>query len=485
MRRVLLLLWASGFGLAPGLTAQWGCKAMGPVLPVPAPEELVKGRTTALQVLADFVRTMGGGNVWAAQFHLQQAAQSTTDPAARYLLLAEAIAIAERAGDAAAALSAVGELAHNFGIDEREHSLATLARLRDGSPAVRVGAAMSALARAEAAMLGPQDTDMLRFFDAAVRCALLAENVAVYEYVRDRIVWLRGGREAFMALAGPAPSDAERRHIAAQLGGLLGGDANATLPLRDLAPVLPALRPEQLRADAPPPTAAEWRELARGARNDAVRLGLLRRACATLADGWHELDAMAQQERCRELTSLVPQLATARGVHALQFRTASDLDQLVRANGDWRVENGVLVGASKGANNFATHRLHFGAIRAVVVRGGIRSEAGLNFRVHVGDISLLLNWEVQPENHLWSGGTCLPKGPPALTVGKEHTIALFQAPGDRVHVCIDDVLWWSVGGKLAGTVTVYPALGSEIFVREILVDGDPAGVASAPLGQPM
>lgn len=485
MRRALLLLWASGFGLAPGLTAQWGCKAMGPVLPVPAPEELAKGRTTALQVLADFVRTMGGGNVWAAQFHLQQAAQSTTDPAARYLLLAEAIALAERAGDAAAALSAVGELAHNFGIDEREHSLATLARLRDGSPSVRAGAAMSALARAEAAMFAPHDTDMLRFFDAAVRCALHAENVAFYEYVRDRIVWLRGGREAFTLLAGREPGDAERNPVAALLGGLLHGDANATLPLTELAPLLPTLPRERLRENAPPPTAAEWLDLARGARNEAVRVGLLRRACTTLADGWHELDATAQKERCRELTRLVPQLATARGVHALQFRTASDLEQLVRANGDWRVADGVLLGAAQGANNFATHRLHFGTIRAVVVRGGIRSAAGLNFRVHVGDFSLLLNWEVRPENHLWSGGTCLPKGPPALTVGKEHTIALFQAPGDRVHVCIDDVLWWSVAGRLAGTVTVYPALGSEIFVREILVDGDPAGAASAPLGNPM
>ena len=51
---------------------------------------------------------------------------------------------------------------------------------------------------------------------------------------------------------------------------------------------------------------------------------------------------------------------------------------------------------------------------------------------------------------------------------------------------VDDALCFRAKGRLAGTVCLYPALGSEIFVREILVDGDleGAGPVSGPRGEP-
>jgi hypothetical protein len=68
-----------------------------------------------------------------------------------------------------------------------------------------------------------------------------------------------------------------------------------------------------------------------------------------------------------------------------------------------------------------------------------------------------------------------------LTAGKLHTIALHRTDTGIV-VCIDDRPWCTGIGTLDGTVSVYPALGSEIFVREILVDGDleVAGSVSFP-----
>ena len=54
--------------------------------------------------------------------------------------------------------------------------------------------------------------------------------------------------------------------------------------------------------------------------------------------------------------------------------------------------------------------------------------------------------------------------------------------GARCHVCVDDQHLYTVPGSLAGTVSVYPALGSEIFVREILVSGLPGGLCEAPKG---
>ena len=118
-----------------------------------------------------------------------------------------------------------------------------------------------------------------------------------------------------------------------------------------------------------------------------------------------------------------------------------------------------------------------------MIRGGIRSNDGLNFRCKVGDINLLLNWEVADENHLWLNGRRFAVQPRLLEAGKEHTIAIF-AEGLRCDVCIDGERIWTANlpSPLAGTITVYPALGSEIFVREILIDGDPDGVADAPRG---
>ena len=54
--------------------------------------------------------------------------------------------------------------------------------------------------------------------------------------------------------------------------------------------------------------------------------------------------------------------------------------------------------------------------------------------------------------------------------------------GQQCHVCVDDEHLWTVPGGLRGTVSVYPALGSEIFVREILIDGEPDGLVDAPIG---
>jgi hypothetical protein len=87
---------------------------------------------------------------------------------------------------------------------------------------------------------------------------------------------------------------------------------------------------------------------------------------------------------------------------------------------------------------------------------------------------------VQPENHLWHLGDRTAKGPPALAAGQECAIALHRTPAGTL-VFVDDQHWWTTPGDLDGTVTVYPALGSEIFVREILIDGEVAAPVTGPL----
>lgn len=57
--------------------------------------------------------------------------------------------------------------------------------------------------------------------------------------------------------------------------------------------------------------------------------------------------------------------------------------------------------------------------------------------------------------------------------------------GSKVAVFFDDRFIIEGEARMAGTATVYPALGSEIHVREILVEGDldPFNSIQAPLGQ--
>jgi hypothetical protein len=120
-----------------------------------------------------------------------------------------------------------------------------------------------------------------------------------------------------------------------------------------------------------------------------------------------------------------------------------------------------------------------------VIHGGIRSPAGLNFRFASGDAHAILNWEVAPQNHLWCRDARQTNAPPALTAGREHVIALHSA-GENMLLFVDDALLFRAKGNLAGTVCVYPAFDSEIFVREILVDGDleGSGLVSGPRGDP-
>ncbi|MCK5943529.1 MAG: hypothetical protein KAI24_16220, partial [Planctomycetes bacterium] len=265
--------------------------------------------------------------------------------------------------------------------------------------------------------------------------------------------------------------------------GLLQGEVRMLEPftLRELAPLFDGFGALDPGGDAGDLDADQLVTLSERARHPLLRGGMLRCAMQRLVRNYTVADAASRRRAARAIVALCDRLCTDDGLSRLRFRQEQDQRQLAFANGAWRVADGKLVGAARGANNFATHRVRFAAINAVVIRGGIASEAGLNFRCKVGDVNLLLNWEVEDQNHLWQNGACHRTSPRVLTQGEEHTIVIFS-DGATAHVCIDDEHLYTVPSSLAGTVTVYPALGSEIFVREVLVDGHPDGLVRGPVG---
>jgi hypothetical protein len=443
--------------------------------PVPAAAEAAAG-APALRALVEHLLRRCDGSVARAQDELATAADRADEPVARYALLRQAIAVAERRDHAIAALAAVDRLAAAFDVDADAVAVALLRRMGEGAPAARVGAALAGMHRASS-FLGRDEGALRRYREAAVRAAALCAQPRVYDFVAARGQAL----EQWHALARAATGAAAEQQLELVRALALGAPL-PPLPVTALQPWLQPL-PADVAATLDGLDAGALASLGATANHSELAAALGRAAIARAAR-W--LDEIAPAERAAAVARVVAwttRLATASGVHALRFRGAADLEQLAIANGAWRVADGLLEGACTGTENFATHRLGFRDVRAVVVRGGIRSDAGLNFRCKVGDVNLLLNWEVQPQNHLWVRGSCTVSTPPLLRAGTEHCV-LFLRSDDGARVYVDGELAWTApGATLDGTITVYPALGSAIFVREILVDGDPEALVAAPVGE--
>ncbi len=166
-----------------------------------------------------------------------------------------------------------------------------------------------------------------------------------------------------------------------------------------------------------------------------------------------------------------------------RFASNADLGAWVRSGGDWRVEDGHAVGRSlypqSDRYSWLTCREAFGEIERVVVHGGLAAGSPHNLRIGVGAVTVILNWEVSDANLVhYVGSDGHGAGSRALRPGVDSEIVI-ESRGvgtDRhVRLVVDDrLLWEGVGPPLMGTVTVYPALGSTIRVRDVTVTGRPA-----------
>lgn len=157
----------------------------------------------------------------------------------------------------------------------------------------------------------------------------------------------------------------------------------------------------------------------------------------------------------------------------LQFATAEDLDAWQIRAGHWRVERGAAVGKQVGAEySYMTWPVHYGAIASVTVRGGMVGPRGKEFRVAVGHVSAIFNWDMGNVNVMRNG--CLGENvtPAALTADREHVIRFVQ-DGPLVRVTVDDNEIWQARTQMHGTVTIYPAVGSTIRIRSVEIRGVP------------
>lgn len=483
-----------------GLTAlllAGSAAAQAPVAPsqVDAPDasSLALARSRALATLGDELLGASGGDLATAQQRLFALADAAVDDATRYVLLDVARDQAERHHSPLLAIAALARLAARFTIAGGDDALPLLQRMAADGATPAAAVALAARRQAAAAAQQADDGSMRSLHALAERAAATSNDPwlqAMIARESARLDELHLASERWRAAAASSPRRQERLqlftplfllpdHLGSTTLGEIASEVSEHFEVDLAARALRDLPPQRLLT------------MSQHASTTWVRRSLQRAAHARLGDLFDLNASDADREIvAREMTSITSLLADQDGITRLRFRTESDSKQLVAAAAHWRVEDGLLVGtAPQQGVTYATHRHAFENVHSVVITGGIRSAAAQNFRLAVGTVNLICNWEGGPENHAYFSGVRRESGPPALTAGKLHTIALHRTDAG-VLVFIDDRLWFTdrqwfaANSTLDGTVCVYPALGSEIFVREILVDGDlaVAGPVAGPRG---
>jgi len=159
---------------------------------------------------------------------------------------------------------------------------------------------------------------------------------------------------------------------------------------------------------------------------------------------------------------------------ALRFTSSDALQQFVKpAPETWIQQGSELVSRGPGGSeSYLLYRTFFRIISQVRIRGRIVPPCEQNFRVSVGPISLIFNWELADENHFRNGDSITVLSGHALTPGRIHTITLEQKAAEVV-VRVDAREVYRTQAILEGTVTVSPAEGSVIAISELDIDGTP------------
>ncbi len=150
----------------------------------------------------------------------------------------------------------------------------------------------------------------------------------------------------------------------------------------------------------------------------------------------------------------------------------------------WRVVNEELIGTERpGEALEATLAWKFKRISAVTVRGRIRPNSKHNFRMSVGPVNLIFNWEMAKECHFRYDDDLTVIRRNLLAPGREHEITVRQLTAKSIEVLVDGRRVWITLGRLWGTVTIYP-YQSSIGIREVRVLGKSTGRLDRTTGRP-
>ncbi len=445
---------------------------------------------------------------------LLREARGTKDTTQRYALLRVARDLSIQAGGTTA-FAAVDEMARSYQIDGLDMNAKVLAKY--GSTAK--GSKQNKAVAEQAVLLIGQaiEEDRLTVAGTLAETALatarkagddaLAKQVAAIKRDLEELASASAGLKTALDAIEANPADPEANLAAGRYYCLLKGDWDKGLSMLALGsdPALKELAVKELRQVAEPREKLAlgdgWWDLAEKA--DGIAESHLR----ARAVHWYKrvlpklsgLHKVRLEKRLREVGGGAAgglagsKIAAAKKPkvppkpvlpeHTVRFTSADVMKRFVVQDGaEIMVQNGVL-GMKRGR---VTYGPYFKSISSVKIVGGIVPPKMHNFRASVGPVNMILNWEMGNENHIryCPKGARSSKGvtrPPALIPGKFHVIEVKQI-GNAVVVLIDGRRHFAHPGTLEGTVTIYPAHGSQIAVKEIAVEGkvDPTRKMTGP-----
>jgi hypothetical protein len=171
----------------------------------------------------------------------------------------------------------------------------------------------------------------------------------------------------------------------------------------------------------------------------------------------------------KRLSDLTPTPDASKG---FRFQSPEQLGWFVTSGGNWRVENGELVGKCSGDHQWATYKIAYSAISQVTVRGRIIPPGQHNFRIWVGPVYVLFSWELGDLDSLHDSKGVVDRKPSAFNPGKEHEIVLRQQ-GSKVVITLDGKKAWESESTLSGTLSFQAAHDTTIGIRQFTIEGTP------------
>jgi len=465
--------------LPPPSSALLAILALAPLLPaplaaqdpVPSDSERAEARTQVLETLIDWIVLRATDDVDALVQQMLAEAKAQPAPATRYVLLEQCLRAARRGGSLRANLEVAHAMSEQFAVDPVAVHLASFEALRARSSIPVRNLVMSLIDLMHASVEREISPSMNSAAAAAIEWARKHGDGALLRWTERSLAEVATIRAAWERID-TNDSDAVTGFRCKYRGVWHGGEAVLLNEPEALASKLDCVR-----------IADRLRGLAAQSDEPLVIRHLRERAYYWYRMAWLQSDGLETQRIVRQMSRLEDQLAQAQDLGALSFDTAAEIDELVFARGEWRIDDGKLNGRAgdSGIASTATLRLPYESMQCVIVRGGILSPAGLNFRLEAGSCNALFNWEVADENHIYFGDTLQVVPKHRFAVRQTHDFRLRQL-GPFVVAFLDGVELCRQQATLSGTVSVYPALHSEIFVEELAVLGSIDRHAAAVIG---
>ena len=424
---------------------------------------------------------------------LVQRSRATEDPALRFALLECARDCSLDIKSLSMAVRVIDAFATHFEVDEVALLESALVRLDRDKAATPLAFTFAYLDLAERAVQRQTSAKMMAAWKCAEQHARRCDDPAVREFVGRRLTALEVQHVAWLALA-ESGSDGPSlgRYLCFVRGGFSRGLPLLSGGLAIERNILASKGETEQDFKTCVSIAESWLARAKSYRGEPKEVSLVRRNLESQALRWYYRAWTQSGERKesperRRLIRAMGRLEDRRngtpGLGIIRFDSGGEQQMRIEGGEKSKVEKLFLV-QNTGKSTRATCQYAFTKIRSVTIRGGIRSKDNLNFRFAVGPFNALCNWEVRPENHFYLNGKRTFSKPPLFQPGKEHEIRVRQL-GEEIVFFLDDAVVFRGRGELRGTVCVYPACGSEIFVREILIDGDvdPHTIVTGPIGK--